>query len=213
MLFKWLNDKGEHEDIYVLNPVLKSFKQFYPEKPPQERLSDFQMRFVILCADPFSPLILLHGREQKIAAAKILGIENEMHESGVNKFLRGEIKKVEKAIEFYRTHIAPPKYNRYKLAHEALESQYTSILETLNHRQNDEIVGDDGKKRKKTPEDYLKLQEQCNKILKDNYLSIILKGLDEYEEKMNMHKIDISKWGIEFEEKEISIDSINTKDI
>lgn len=212
MLFKWVNDKGEHEDIYVLNPILKSFKEFNPDRE-QDKLSDLQMRFVILCADPFSPLILVSGKEQKKMAAKLLSMDKEYSVNTIEKLVNGNVIKIENAIKFYQTELAEPKYFRYKNMREAMISQLQSILDTLNHRQNNEIVDENGKKRKKTPEDYLRLQEQCNKTIKDKLDKIILDAIDEYEEKMDMYKIDIAKWGIELKEEDISIDSIKTKDL
>lgn len=180
----------EREDIFVLNPTLLRIPEF-----TALRAKPHNMDFVALVADTQSIFARQPEEKRRELACKAtisLNSHGKLTAEG-KKLCEKRDKDVEKAIEYYKNNINPPIHRRLSIMLEAWSNQWDNIANVLKYgdgkyqlNENGEIMKDkNGNPIKASPEDTIKIQEQCNKIAEKGLDRKIWASIEFYEEKLS----------------------------
>ena len=177
------------EDIFVLNPSLLRIEEF-----AALRANPHNMDFVALVADSLSIFAKQPEEKRRELACKAtisLSSNGKLTTEG-RKLCQKLDKNVERAIKYYRENINPPNHRRLIVMLEGWAVQWDNIANLLKYDgkylldDNGEIKKDkNGEPQKASPEDTIKIQEQCNKIAKEGTDRRILASIEFYEEKLS----------------------------
>lgn len=192
MLFKWTNDKGEEINIYKLNPTLRNIKGFHDDKG--NRLSDTEMRFVMLVADAQSPCRLLAPEKRRASAVVILGLTDEFdkpNEKG-NELILGQNKLVERAINTFREHFVS-RSDQFK--QEAIETNiraWNTQREILEYADKNKLFDKDNMVEMELSNNDVKILAEGNKIIKDGLQQKLLEQIEYYEKSLDKFPLTLS---------------------
>jgi hypothetical protein len=123
-------------------------------------LNEKEMRYVALMADALSPFRYNPEKQELVAS-----------------IVEKPKKDVSKEVALYNEKLNPPKLRMVTEMLESLYSQFESITRVLSYN---EFGGGN-----QNPEDKIKIQDQCNKIIKDSLDKRVWEQIEFYEEKLS----------------------------
>lgn len=124
-------------------------------------LTEKEMRYVALIGDALSPFRYKPNKEEIVA--KIVGKPK---------------KGLAKEIALYDEKFNPPKFKMVTEMLESLYAQFESMTRVLNYK---EYGGEN-----QNPEDKIKIQSQCNDIIKNGLDKKLMESIEYYEEKLSL---------------------------
>ena len=143
------------------------------------------MIFVALVADYQSPFYKQEEEKKRYLACICTPYLHKLDKPTAEgkRCISGQNKAVENAIMCYSENINPKRKQMVTKMLEALYSQWDNIVNTLKY--GDDKVGEDGEVVKVSPEENLKLQDQCNKTIKDGIDKKVWESIQYYEDELS----------------------------
>lgn len=195
MLFRWVNSKGAMTDIFSLNPELKNVKEFYGSVQKKiERLTNIEMRFVILVADTQSPCRLLSPENRRASACVLLGLTND---DGIpndigKSLMEGRCKNVENAIIYFRNNFSPRSEIMKQEAVETLYKTWGTQRKILEYGEANKLFDKEAMTDMELSNNDVKILAEGNKIIKEGLLQKVIESIALNEQGLDPHPIALS---------------------
>ncbi len=189
----------KNQNIFEINPTLLRIEQF-----SKFELEPRYMEVVALIADCQSPFALQEDPKKRELACMVCGFKEggSLSKEGA-KIQAKKNKNVETAIEAYDKFLNPQRAIMARRMLEAMRTQFNTLIEVLSHAESEfkkdeegNLVMENGKPVKIPPEEYLKIQDQANKIHQQSIDRKVWASIQFYE-KEAMHEYEVEEKNVE----------------